>query len=773
MSALMLELVLVRIFSVTLWYHFAFMAISIALLGMGMGGIYVYLIAPPSSPEKTLRRLTVSGLAFSVTIVIALVIQLHTRFVPSFSVKSIFLLARVYLVIAIPFFFAGFCISSALTEFSRYVSKLYFADLVGAGLGCFLVIPVLSFVSGPNAIVVAAVTAAVAASIFAFAARWRPMQYVSMTLCGALVALLLVSAKANILRIKFIKGGNEEKGIVLERWNPFSRVVVFDIPDEKPFKGWGPSRAFFGPYPSAKMICIDAHASTPVYKFENDFDYVRALEYDSSAVAYHLKRGSGRALIIGPGGGKDVLTALLHGVKRVDGVEINPSVVEMVKEDYADYSGNLYDREDVNIVVDEGRSYIARSSERFDIIQASQVDSWAATAAGAFVLAENNLYTLEAFQQYFKHLSDDGILTMTRFFFDFGGGQTLRLAALGYEAWKASGIEEPEKHIVVIRNRNMGTVLLKKSEFTDEELEALEDLCQRLNYEIVAGPKSENHPVIQALYESRGSKSFYRALPFNMEPPIDDKPFFFHMLRLKDFFRARENPSGLAFNDNAIFILGNLLLIVSVLAVLFILGPLWTFKREALRQSTGKVPLLLYFTSLGIGFMMVEVPLMQKLMLFLGHPIYALSVTLFGLLIFSGIGSFLTSRIDAEAQNRWLKTVLLLLSALILTYIVTLPHFIHGLISIPTYFKIPLVVLGMVPLGLLMGMPFPMGIKMVDKKAHDMIPWVWGINGATSVFASVFAIVVAITWGFSAAMAMGLAAYSAALLIVHTSLAKN
>lgn len=786
MSTLMLELVLTRIFSVTLWYHFAFMAISVALLGIGVSGIYVYVIAPARSPAKTLRRLAVSAFALSITTVVALIVQLQTRFVPSFSPMSFLLLSQVYLVIAVPFFFGGLCISLVLTQFSQNVSKLYFADLVGAGIGCILVIPLLWQFTGPRAIVVAAILAALASWNFASVAEWRMMRRGSIALVATLILLLVVDSRANLLRIKFVKG-HDETHVVTEKWNPFSRVVLQDKED-KSFAGWSLSSAYSGPLPPFMMIRIDAHAGTPMYRFDGNLDSVEALKYDSTSIAYNLKRG-GKALIMGSGGGKDVLTALLFDMGPIYAVEINPSVIEIVMDDFADFSGRIYDRDNIRLVVDEARSYIARSQEKFDIIQASLVDSWAATAAGAFVLTENNLYTIEAFEKYYDHLTDDGILTISRVFPN-RGGQTLRLAALGYEAWKKCGIKDPKHHMVIIRSGVIGTMLLKKSEFTQDEISTLSLLCRQLQFEIVGSPAKSTHPVIDALFNSNGSKSFYDNLPYNLEPPVDDKPFFFHMLRLKDLLRPElrasastlnsydllagfQNIAGLTYNDNAIFVLGSLLLIVTIFCVLFILGPLWTFKREALRRSRGKWALLTYFTCLGIGFMMVEVPLMQKLLLFLGHPIYALSVTLFSLLIFSGIGSYTTSRIPMDTHNRWLGAILASVSTLVFIYIILLPVFTHSLISIPTFLKVPLVVLAIGPLGFLMGMPFPMGIKLVDRKAHEMIPWVWGINGATSVFASVFSIAVAINFGFSAAMGVGLLAYVIASFVVHLNVLKE
>ena len=787
MAILMLELVLTRIFSVILWYHFAFMAISIALLGMGVSGIYVYLFAPAVSRKNTLRRITVSALAFSLTTVVALVILLQTRFVPSFSAKTFLYLSQVYLVVAVPFFLGGLCVSLALQQFSSHVSRLYFADLLGAGIGCLLVIPALFILTGPGAVIVVSILAAWAAWNFAKSAEWRAMQRWSLALCAILVLLLVTNSQVNFLKFTFVKG-NKEDGIVLERWNPFSRVILLETREDAPFEGWSLSSEYKGPVPVSMVISIDAHASTPMYKFDGDLTSVEALKYDSTSIAYHLKH-EGQALIIGPGGGKDVLTALALGMKPVYGVEVNPTIVEIVKEDFADFSGHLYDRDDVHVVVDEGRSYIARSPQRFDIIQASLVDSWAATAAGAFVLTENHLYTMEAFREYYEHLTDEGILSISRVF-PAEGGQTLRLVALGYEAWKACGVENPKNHLVVIRNGSLGTVLLKKSEFTREEFLAIHDICRKMNFELVAHPGGSTDPVIRSLFDSGGDESFYRSLPYNLEAPVDDKPFFFHMLRLRDVFRKSvrddgramsdhalwfgvKGLAGLAFNDSAIFVLGSLIVIITMLCLLLILCPLWFFRREALLSSPAKWPLLLYFTCLGIGFMMVEIPLMQKLLLFLGHPIYALCVTLFGLLVFSGIGSYATSFIPADTRHRWLSAILASTAILIALYIVFLPPLIHRLIAIPTIVKIPLVVMAMLPLGFLMGMPFPMGIKLADLRAHAMIPWLWGVNGATSVAASVFSVAVAITFGYSVAMAIGLFAYLTASAIILLSVLRQ
>jgi hypothetical protein len=797
LSILMLELTLTRIFSVTMWYHFAFMSISIAMFGLGLSGIYIYLFPHQFKPYNVEKQLALSSLLFSTSIFISFVLQLQIPFIPEFSLKGFFSVGATYLAVSIPFFLGGLTISLALFHYRQIVGALYFSDLIGAGIGCILMIPILNLFGGPDAVLIIAILAVAGSFFFNLALHskeqerrygsTRVSEYGSMGVktlssraflaLGLLFILLVGTLVANIqggfLRVRFSKGtALQEEGFLYKKWNAFSLISVTKEYDEGPF-GWGFSeKAYEGNDPEELMMYIDEAAGTPITRFDGDLEKVSYLKYDVTALAHYLKK-KGDVLVIGPGGGRDILTALVFGQKTITGVEINPVIIGAVNEVFGDFTNHLYSHPGVKIVMDEGRSYIARAKEPYDIIQASLIDTWAATTAGAFILSENNLYTQEAFLNYFQHLKEDGILTMSRWFFEGLPAESLRLAALGLESWKKAGAEHPEQHMIMIKKmtwktfgpNGVATLLMKKQPFTLEEIQTLSEVSQELGFEMVYTPGSPKDEYFAQLMAAKDRNEFYQGFLLDISPPTDDKPFFFHMMRFSDFFNRNIPEEIMNMNFRAVSVLGILLLVVTSLVIVFILGPLWVFSRGRF-ETPPHSPLnfLVYFSCLGLGFMLVEIPLIQRFILFLGHPIYALSVILFSLLLFSGVGSYLTTFIPSSKANKYLLGILITLVVLLVFYIFYLPSLINVLLAVRTGYKVLLTVLFLLPLGLLMGIPLPLGIKLVDIYASALIPWVWGINGATSVLASVLAMTLAITLGFSVALIGGQIAYLLAVL---------
>jgi hypothetical protein len=450
-------------------------------------------------------------------------------------------------------------------------------------------------------------------------------------------------------------------------------------------------------------------------------------------------------------------------------VEINPTIVDIVKDDLKEFTGGLYSRPDVHIQVSDGRSYLHRSDTRFDIIQASLTDTWAATSAGAFALSENNLYTTEAFNQYYQHLKEDGILTMSRYYTGSRPSETIRLVSLALASWKEMGVPDPAENIVVVASDfgvPIGTLILKKSPFSPEEIQRIEDVSRQLGFQVVYTPLSSSNEYFQQLISSEDPRDFWRTYDLDVSPPTDDKPFFFHMLRLRDFLHPAAKGGALRFNNNAIVVLVALLIIVILLTAIFIFAPLWLQRRKGLRPLGCSASFLWYFAFLGLGFILVEIPLIQRFILFLGNPTYALSVVLFSLLIFSGTGSLLTTLFPPQRVSQGVALVLITLGVLLALYSLFLPDMLKETMGLATPYRILIAVLWLLPLGLLMGMPFPLGIKLLDRSSREIIPWVWGINGATSVLASVLAIVISISYGFTYALLAGQVAYLASLLIV-------
>jgi hypothetical protein len=778
LSLLMLEVALTRIFSLIMWYYFAVLSISLALFGTAVGGICVYVYPEVFRRERLADLFRWTSLAYSVSTVVAFLVLLGVPVIPNPSVAGFLNLAIVYTDLAIPFFFGGLCLSLAISHLSARVSTVYFADLVGACAGCLLVIPALDRFRGPGTILLAAVLAALASLTFAPLRSLPRIRSFQLLWVVTVLGLFVVNHKLNLLQVQYVKG-QVEGDKLYEGWNSFSRVAVFpEVRDGKPY-GWGLSDRYLGGNPGWIRLNIDGMAETPISRFDEGWEQVRFLEYDVSSLANYLKAGA-NVLVIGPGGGRDVLSALLFGQDRVEGVELNPLVVQAVKGRFGEYAGRIYDDPRVRIFVDDGRNHVAKSGERYDIIQASAVDTWAATAAGAFALSENTLYTQEAFRTYYDHLSPDGVLTVSRFVYPFDRyGEALRLTGLALWSWRGAGVADPSQHLVVVGklsgNEDEGYVslIMKRSTFTLSEVEKLEAVSRDKGFAILFAPFGRGHGLIRDFVTAPDYVEFWNTYPIDISPPDDDRPFFFQMLRLTDLPRLGWSqiwtPSdGERLRLVPVATLGGLLVIVTVLTLAFVLGPMWRYKRDDLRGSHRSLPFILYFACLGTGFMMIEVGLMQKFVLLVGHPTYALALVLFAILLGSSVGSFLTRSVRPSRAAAVGGALGLVLIAALPLYIRLLPQLQSLYMGAPQETKVALAFAALFPVGLLLGTFFPLGIKQLSGAAEPLIPWCWAVNGATSVFASVFALAVGLQFGISAELMLGWAAYVVAsgLLVV-------
>jgi hypothetical protein len=471
--------------------------------------------------------------------------------------------------------------------------------------------------------------------------------------------------------------------------------------------------------------------------------------------------------VVGPGGGRDILTALAFQQQSVVGVEINEEIVRAVNGRFGDFTGHLDRDPRVTFVSDEARSYLARSPDRYDILQVSLIDTWAATASGAFVLSENSLYTIEGWKIFLDHLAADGVLTVSRWYFPKRPGEMYRLTALAVAALREEGITRPREHIMIVRamtwgpaNRpeGVGTLMVSRSPFSEQDVSTIEAETLRLEFATVLTPRYAVDDTFAALASGQDLDGIVSRYPLNIAPPTDDSPYFFHMLRLRDIFhRGMWEQGAMSVNMVAIFLLGILLITVMLLTAAGIVVPLLlTMKKGSLR---GALPLSLFFAGIGLGYMLVEISQMQRLIVFLGHPTYGLSVVLFALLLSSGVGSFFTEKVDVAGRPRSALVRLgLLLAALVLFGLAT-PPLTHALQGAVTWVRILASVGILVPLGLTMGMAFPLGLKQAAGRAPALSPWLWGINGAMSVCASVLAVVIALTAGISASFWTGAACY--------------
>lgn len=780
MATLMYEILLTRIFSVTMWYHFAFMAVSVALFGLTLGALIVYLMPERFSQEKTRQRLWQASLLFSVTLVLSFLTQLVIPFQADWSLLGVYSVAFIYLIISIPFVFSGIAVSLTLTRFPSRVNRLYAVDLVGAALGTVALIWLLDWTNdAPSAVIAVAAFVAIGAGFFAKDAgsnRVLLLAAVTALLLGGFATVNAISAQNDdpILRVVWTKGGKEAGPTIHETWNTFSRLRVYGNADRpsKPL-GWGlSSKADSSPPVRQLLLDIDSSAVTVLTHYEGNNDDVAYLRYDVTNMAHYL-RSDADVFVVGSGGGRDVLTALVFDQESVTAVELNDDIIKLVNGRFGDFTGHLDQQPGVRFIRDEARSYLARSSERFDIIQMSLIDTWAATAAGAFSLSENSLYTVEAWENFIEHLSPRGILSVSRWYVDDQPMSAYRLTSLAAEALRRGGVEDTEAHLMFVKSRgtsfqpSVGTILVSNEPFSDQDINTIMREAAELDFEVVLAPEGRgSKPIFARIASAQDPTSIPLGIPVDISAPTDDRPFFFQMVRFQDVF----NSSLYAGGGNDLFItrpvltLFSLSVAVLALTALFIVLPLvLTTTRAALR---GMLPFIVFFGAIGLGFLLLEIAQMQRLIIFLGHPTYALSVVLFSLLLFSGLGSLATERLVNPMSNARLSATVLLplvgLLTVLLVFGFLTPAAIDWFEAETTPVRIGTAVAILAPMGFLMGMPFPLGMRVASLDPDSPTVLFWGINGATSVCASVLAVSISMGWGISSAFWAGWLCYGVA-----------
>ncbi len=750
MAALLLELSLTRIFSVVFYYHFAFLAISIALFGLGAGGVFSYVIAGWKTPLFTkLGRL--SALASLLVVVTLAVVLAETKDPTAWD------LTLVYFASAVPFFLAGSIVSLAIATTIDRVHRVYFFDLLGAAGGCLLLLPLLNLPQGGLSTVLAA------AILFAAAAAiWHSMDGSVLGRAGcvalalALVAFLTFNTKYNFLAIRYAKNQKIEHES-FEKWNSFSRIAI------APEKGSG-----------TPTIFIDADASTAIASF--DFDHLSArnrhdLLEQGPALPYAVRPGA-RTLIIGPGGGWDVARALASGSHDITGVEINPIIANTImRERFPDLSHGLYLRPDVHIFVEDGRSFVRRSTEKFQVVQATLVDTWASTAAGAFALSENNLYTTDAFRDYLMHLTDDGMVAFTRWGFD-PPRESLRLISLAIEALSQIGEADAWKHVIVGREGSVegwgarDTVLISRKPFPADDLDRAQAMMAAAGMQIVYMPGLDVRNPFRDLLRSADPSQYENAYTFDITPVSDNRPFFFYTVQPRDLWRfvkfASDRTADYKVNKAVPLLFA--LMAVSIVATLVILFLPPVVLGTRLPRQPGVLGFLLYFLFIGCGYILIEVGLIQKFVLFLGHPTYALTVVIFSMLVSSSVGSY-CSRGARARESRLIKVLgcVVLLAALLAP---ALSGLLTALVWLPLALKVLITVLLIAPLGFLMGIPFPSGLDRLEKWHPPSVRWAWSLNAAASVFGSVGALVCGIYLGLVQTVIIGGLFYVAALAVV-------
>ena len=744
-----MELSLTRIFSVVFYYHFAFLAISIALFGLGVGGVLSYLVA--GWRGHTYTKLGWIAAVNSLLVVLSLVFVLTRP--ADFGNGTI---ALVYFASALPFLGAGAIVSLAISETIERVDRVYFFDLLGAAAGCLLLLPFLNWFGGPNTVLTVAVLFAASAGVWFNLAREPRLRAVAAALALALVALFVVNLRGHFIDVKYAKGqtlGEEE----FVKWNGISRISM------KKDEGSG-----------GHLIIIDADASTgvPHFDFANLTDKEkRDLLLQGPGLPYSIRPGA-KTVIIGPGGGWDVSRALASGARDITGVEINQIIAHTIMRDrFPQLSRNLYQRPEVKIELEDGRSFIRRSQQKYQILQATLVDTWASTAAGAFALSENNLYTTEAFYDYLSHLTDDGFLAFTRWGFD-PPRESLRLLTLADLALARLGQDDLYRHVIIAREGSTSgwgakdTVMISRRPWSALDIEHARQVMRLGNMEAVYYPGIQTTNAFTHFLLTSKKEQFFSSYRYDVTPVDDDRPFFFYTVQPRDLLAFIMSPAQDSADykiNRAVPMLFSLMLIsLLATAVVLALPPLVLGTRLPVERGTRLF--LLYFLAIGVGYILIQVALIQKFVLFLGHPTYALTIIIFSMLVSSGAGSFWSRRVAFSSDSRW-RIVLFAVALLVVLVAVVAPPLTTALVGWSWNVKALLTVALVAPLGFAMGIPFPTGLHRLEQQAATAVRWAWSINAAASVLGSATAIFLAIYLGLTKTLLAGGFCYLIALVI--------
>lgn len=758
LSILSLQVIQTRILSVVTWYSMAFFAISMAMFGMTAGALCVYFFEERLKKLDIFKVLTVSCVLFGLAVLVSLVFQVGTYFytIPSALVTVAVVWVKIVIILFPPYFFGGVAISIALTRTPMPVGVTYGVDLVGAAIGCLAALVLLNMMDGVSAMIAIGALGCLAGAFFArvggeAAQGGKPPLWgfagKPVIWFGVLAALAVLNAIAypNGMKLSNVKHKAEVPEIVVyQEWNSFSRIDVYKPQLEPPFM-WGPSETMPDLEIEERAMLIDGAAGTAMYRFSGDPAELDFLKYDVTNAAYEIRK-EGRAAVIGVGGGRDLLSAYGAGFRDVTGVELNPVFVENLERRFVDFNA-VATLPGVRLITDEARAWFASSDESFDLIQMSLVDTWAATGSGAYTLAENGLYTVEGWTHFLGRLEPDGVFTVSRWYSPDNPGETGRLISVAKTALERVGVDDAAKHLLLIGNERLATLISARSPFTDAEIATLRDWAGRMKFEVLLSPDETSPvPVLARVLASETEADFValsQEIGLDLTPATDDRPFFFNQLLLTHIaplLKSGGTGGVVAGNLIATFVLAIVVCVSSTMVLLTAVVP----SAPSLREVSGRLATLgtLYFLLIGLGFMFVEIGLIQRLSVFLGHPVYGLAIALFGIILSTGAGSFLSERMPLKTGRH-----IVIWSAALALFLVSLPLWFTQLTAAaadqPLLVRAAISVLAMLPSGALMGFGFPTGMQIVNRLNPRPTPWFWAINGSAGVLASGLAVAVA------------------------------
>ncbi len=793
-TVLILQIALSRLLSATVGHHFSFAIIALVMLGLAASATNVFLRRGGQRPP-TLEDASTMLIRAAVALVVGVFGFVGLGLLPLGSWYTGGGYTPVHILAAGGLFFGtfwltGWVVAFLLAEYHEDVARVYWCDLSGAALGCLLAVPLLDVLSAQNVVLACGVPCAGAALLLALTAGGTATRRAGITLAGISTLVLLAAVWPPMTALRMAKGQDQRQNLWVG-WNHLARVnVTANVPGAQQAvdiliasdpevnaqaivnrwqMGWGMSDRYEGDAPEILWVQLDAGAGTQIIKdgpqwVGRDQHF---LEADVTSAGHHVVRDHlERAFVIGGGGGRDVLAALHFGAERVHVVELNPDVVRAVNEQFVDFSGGTYSLPQVQLEIGDARNVLSRSEDRYDLIQMSMIDSFASSITGSMVMSENGLYTTEAFALYLEHLEEDGVLSVSRWYHPVEYGTTAKVISLMRYALHAAGVEDPGAHIALIYARsafalNVSTAVMKRTPFTPQEIRALRNWSDESGFRTLwPDPEPEPDDRLEVDTVLRGDPASWSRSHLDLSPPDDDRPFFFNTRRpfASWVVAIRSGDSSLGSKSSMFIIL--LLVVFLILSDRIVTLPLHRWEaRKAVQNRTRLreyVRPVAYFAGIGLGFMWVEIAVIQRYIVFLGHPTYALSVVLFALLLFGGLGSALSTRLPIDA---WRVSVGVVTGAVLLTAL-AVPWVTEAAYALPKGLRITMAVALVAPLALFMGTMYPLGVRLLERaRVPELVPWLWAVNGVCGVFAAVTGMFVAMSWGFTAVLFLGAAAY--------------
>lgn len=796
--ALSYEVLLVRLLSIIHWHQFTSMVISLALLGYGASGTFLALFWKwllPRFEAAFLTNVALFGLASVLCFLGAQALPFNALEI-LYSPREWAHLAALYLLLLPPFFFAANCTGLALLRFRGRVGRVYGADLLGAGAGSLVVLGMM-FVTSPLQALAAVGALALFGCALAYLSLGGRSRAKALGLALAAPALYLTMASSGVaLRMVDYKELPQTLRVmgatkVTERSSPLGLLTVVASP-ALPFRHV-PGLSLLSPVevPEQLAIFTDGEGLTAITRYDGQRDSLSFLDYTTSALPYHLLPEHPSVLVLGAGGGSEVLQALYHQAARIDAVELEPRLIDLVRHDFAEFSGRLFDHPTVRVHAAEARGFVAATHERYQLIQLALLDAFSASAAGLYALDASYLYTVEGVATYLEHLQPEGLLALTRWV-RLPPRDEAKLFATAIDALKRRNVASPALQLAWVRGWQTSTLLVKNSPFTEDELALLKRFCDERLFDVAYYPgmqpsEANRHSVLPEPYDFLAAtallgperESFVQRYKFDLRPATDDRPYFFHFFKPRLMREALDlkGAGGLALLDLGYPLLLATLLQAAVLSIVLILLPLVSRLRTERPAPGGLVKVatpptaphaartglvLVYFFTLGLAFLFTEMVCIQRFTLYLAHPLYAVPVVLGGFLFFAGLGSRSVERVGAAGAAGRVARAAASIGLLSALYTLLLPPLFEATMALPTWTKMLLVLALLAPLAFFMGTPYPLGLTKLQAMAEPLVPWAYGVNGCASVIAAVLASLLSIRFGHTAVLGFAVLLYVAA-----------